>query len=76
MTQTTERRAALAGEIRAELARQDLTATALSKATGITPSTLSRRLDGVTPLLYEEVRAIAQFLGLKVSDLTERTDAI
>jgi transcriptional regulator with XRE-family HTH domain len=74
MTQQTQRRAAIAGEIRAELARQGLTYTACSAATHISPSTLSRRLAGNKPFLHEELQSIAQFLGIKISDLTERTD--
>lgn len=76
MTQTLHpnRRSALAGEIRAELARQNLTYSALAEATGITPSTISRRLQGVKPFDLDEIHTIAQFLGLKVSELTARTD--
>ena len=74
MNQQTQRRAAIAGEIRAELGRQNLTYTALAAATGISPSTLSRRLVGTKPFLLEELQSIAQFLGIKLSDLTERTD--
>ena len=74
MTHQTQRRAAIAGEIRAELGRQNLTYTALAAATGITPSTLSRRLIGTKPFLLEELQSIARFLGIKLSDLTERTD--
>jgi len=75
MAQQTQRRAAIAGEIRAELARQNLTYTALAAATGIRPSTLTRRLRGDKPFKLEEALSIAQFLGLKLSELTERTDA-
>ena len=74
MNHQTQRRAAIAGEIRAELARQGLSYTACAAATHISPSTLSRRLAGTKPFLLEEMQSIAQFLGIKLSDLTERTD--
>ena len=74
MTHQTQRRAAIAGEIRAELGRQNLTYSALAAAIGMSPSTLSRRLVGIKPFDIEELQSIAQFLGIKLSDLTERTD--
>lgn len=74
MNQQTQRRAAIAREIRAELGRQNLTYAALATATGINPSTLSRRLQGNKPFLLEELQSIAEFLKIKLSDLTERTD--
>jgi transcriptional regulator with XRE-family HTH domain len=70
-----QRRAAIAAEIRAELARQNLTYAALAKAIGMSPSTLGRRLEGLRPFYLEELEAIAQFLGLKLSEFTARTDA-
>jgi transcriptional regulator with XRE-family HTH domain len=76
MTQPQARRAKIAGEIRAELARQNLTYTALSAATGIDPSTLSRRLKGDKPFYLEELEKIAQFLGLPLSEFIERTEAV
>ena len=70
----TGRRARIAGEIRAELARQNKTASALSKATGISPATLSRRLRGDKPFFLEELEDIARFLDLPLSEITGRTE--
>ena len=78
MSQTNKdhigRRAKIAGEIRAELGRQHKTAVELSKAIGISPSTLTRRLAGKQPFFLEELEDIARFLGLPVSELTGRTE--
>jgi len=70
-----DRRAKFAGEIRAELARQGLSYAQLAKASGISPSTLSRRLEGNKPFLFEELEAIASFLGMPLSELSRRTEA-
>jgi transcriptional regulator with XRE-family HTH domain len=74
MTPNQQRRAAIAGEIRAELARQNLTYKALSEATGIPAATMTRRLKGTRPFYLEELQSIAQFLGLTLSELTERSE--
>jgi len=66
----------MAGEIRAELGRQNRSATQLAAATGISPATLSRRLQGKKPFYFEELEVIAQFLGLPLSELTARTDVM
>lgn len=64
----------MAGEIRAELARQNKSKTALAAHLGISSHTLRRRLDGVRPFFYEELIAVAQFLELPLSTLLERTE--
>lgn len=74
MNQRNERRAKIAGEIRAELARQGKTVPALATATGISPATLRRRLKGVKPFYLEELEEIATFLNLPVSYLAENTE--
>lgn len=74
MTQHTERRTRIAGEIRAELGRRNRSARQLAAATGISPATLSRRLQGKKPFDLEELESIAQFLELPLSVFTERTE--
>ena len=74
MTQHTERRQRIAGEIRAELGRQNRSARQLAVATGISPATLSRRLQGKKPFYLEELESIAQFLELPLSVFTARTE--
>lgn len=75
MSQREQRRAEIAGEIRAELARQNKTATQLSVATGISSATLSRRLSGLKPFYLEELEDISRFLGLPAWAFTERAEA-
>jgi len=74
MTHFSERRSRIAGEIRAELGRQGKSRHELAAAAGISPATLSRRLQGKKPFYLEELEAIAQFLEIRLSDLTERTE--
>jgi transcriptional regulator with XRE-family HTH domain len=75
MTQAViNRRAKLAGEIRAELARQNKSVAALAKAINMDPATLGRRLKGNKPFYFEELEAVSQFLGFRLSEFTARTD--
>lgn len=69
------RRSRIAGEIRAELGRQQITQATLAAAIDISPATLSRRLRGDKPFFLEELEDISRFLGLPVSEFTERTDS-
>lgn len=76
MTQPVmDRRAKIAGEIRAELARQNKTVASLAVAIGMDPATLGRRLKGDKPFYFEELEAVSQFLGFRLSEFTARTDA-
>lgn len=56
-------------EIRAEMARQDLSQTQLAKKLGWPLTTLHRRLRGHTPLGAEHLAQIANALGVPVSSL-------
>lgn len=61
---------ALAAEaIRVELARQRSSARRLAAALGLSPATISRRLNGEHPLTVDELYAAASFLGLPVTEL-------
>jgi len=68
------RRERVAGEIRAELARQNKSKSALAAHLGISTDTLRRRLDGVRPFFYEEIIGVSSFLDMPVSTLIERTE--
>jgi transcriptional regulator with XRE-family HTH domain len=68
------RRERVAGEIRAELARQNKSKTDLAAHIGISTDTLRRRLDGVRPFFFEEIISTADFLGVPVSTLLERSE--
>lgn len=64
----------LAGEIRAELGRQRKTVRGLAKHLHIGEVTLWRRMTGVSEFRLDELASVADFLGLSVSELTERTE--
>jgi len=53
-----------AAEIRAELARQDITQDDLAHRVGMSPSALSRRLAGLQPFELQELEGIAAALGV------------
>lgn len=57
----------VAAEIRAELARQGMTQDQLSAKTGISQSSLSRRLTAAYPFTTAEMATIAEALGVHVS---------
>ena len=75
MGMTTSTRAAgglneaVAGEIRAELARRQWSQVELATRMGVDQMWLSRRLRAVKPLTLTEFEAIAQALGLTPADL-------
>ena len=62
----------VAAEVRAEMARQDITRATLAVATDIPPYTLSRRLSGTGDLTVTELMRIAGALGVPAADLIER----
>lgn len=66
--------ALVAAEIRAELARQRITNGALAEKLGVSRAYLSRRLNGDTPLSIPDVAAIAEVLGIPISQLTKPVD--
>lgn len=64
----------LAGEVRAEMARQKRTAGEMARAVGITAHTAGRRLSGAVPFNITELDAVARWLGIDVAALMPRTD--
>lgn len=58
----------VAAEVRAEMARQDVTAQSIAPAAHISPATLSRRLSGTSPFSVAELEAVAGALGVEPSD--------
>ena len=60
---------AVAGEIRAEVARQRLTWRTLAQTTDITPSTLSRRMADPASLSLGELLAICSALDIAPREL-------
>lgn len=66
-----DRRERVAGEVRAHMARQRCTAAKLSTELGIPKATLSRKLNGKTPFLVDELMSIGDVLGIDVVALLE-----
>lgn len=60
----------VAGEIRAEMARQRKTGVDLAHALHCSQQSASRRLTGQTPLTLDELAAIAEWLSVPVSVFT------
>lgn len=56
-----------AAEVRAELARQQISQSRLALALGMTEVSMSRRLRAQTPFDVNELVAIAEFLQVPVS---------
>jgi transcriptional regulator with XRE-family HTH domain len=54
------------GEIRAEMARQDVTQAEVAQKLGVTQQTLSKRFAGLKPFDLLEVERLADILGVPV----------
>ena len=65
----TADRPSIAGEIRAECARQGITAGDLAGRAGLTPAAMSRRLNGHTEFTIREVIAVSAVLGIDAAAL-------
>jgi DNA-binding Xre family transcriptional regulator len=74
METTPRRRARIAAELRAEMARQKMTVVALSEATEIKVSTLRNRLAGKSPFYIEELDTICTELSVGLSAFVDRTE--
>ena len=68
--------AQLAAEVRAEMARQGVTAAKVAAATNISPASLSRRLNGTSDFTVAEMFRVAGFLQVTLSDLLRRAETI
>jgi transcriptional regulator with XRE-family HTH domain len=68
--------AVLAGEVRAEMARQGVTAAKVSQATDISRASLSRKLNGRNEFTVAEMLRVTKFLGLTLSDLLQRAESV
>jgi transcriptional regulator with XRE-family HTH domain len=63
----------LAGEVRAEMARQKRTAGEMAQALGITAHTAGRRLSGAVPFNVTELDAVARWLGVELEQLLQKS---
>lgn len=61
--------------VRAEAARRRVTVLELSRRTGISRPTLTRRLDGDSAFTVDELQAVARVLDLPVTSLLVDTAA-
>lgn len=62
---------AVAGELRAVVARRGIGQASLAEASGVAQATLSKILRGVAPIDVEQVYAICNALGVEPSDVLE-----
>jgi BetR domain. len=62
-------RAAYAGALRAEMARQHKTSQDLADVLSISQSSASRRMNGQVPIDLDEVYLVAQWLDVPLSTL-------
>lgn len=65
----TKTPAGVAAEIRAEMARQRRKQSDLAVVLGISPSYLSKKLSGQSPLLASDVESLAIELGVSIAYL-------
>lgn len=61
--------------IRAELARRGLSQRTLTGVLNISPTGVSKRLAGKTPLDVDELNKIAEYLGIPITALIDGQDA-
>lgn len=59
----------VAAEVRAELARQQMSQSELAKRLGVAQQTVSRRMTGEVPFDIAELATIAELLGVPMSQL-------
>lgn len=69
MTQPSTLTDIVAGEVRAQLARRKLTASALADAIGRSEMYVSRRISGNVAFDLADIEQVARFLGVAVADL-------
>ncbi|WKE50371.1 helix-turn-helix transcriptional regulator [Corynebacterium tuberculostearicum] len=64
----------VAEEIRAEMARQQISVDALSEKSGIPISTLRRSVKGQRPFTITELFVITRLLGISVVEIIQRAE--
>ncbi|GAA3510363.1 hypothetical protein GCM10022234_00810 [Aeromicrobium panaciterrae] len=68
-------RESIAAEVRAAMGRHNITAKAISVATGIPPATLSRKINGLVGFTLEELFKVTQALNISAADLIREATA-
>ncbi len=64
----------VAEEVRAEMARQEITVNTLSEKSGVPISTLRRSVKGQRPFTIQELFVITRLLGISVVDVIQRSE--
>lgn len=64
----------VAEEVRAEMARQEITVNTLSEKSGVPISTLRRSVKGQRPFTINELFVITRLLGLSVVEIIQRAE--
>lgn len=64
----------MVAQVRAEMARQDITTPELARRLGIAPATLRARLQSSAGLRMPDLSAIAQALQVPLSELVARAE--
>lgn len=70
----TTRSERVAEEVRAEMARQEITVNALSEKSGVPISTLRRSVKGKRPFTINELFVITRLLGISATELIQRAE--
>ena len=69
MNTTNTNQRITAAAVRSNLARTPITITQAAWAIGISRSTLSRKVNGHTPFKAEEIRTLANLMGIQPAEL-------
>ena len=69
MNTTNTNQRITAAAVRSNLARTPITITQAAWALGISRSTLSRKVNGHTPFKAEEIRTLANLMGIQPAEL-------
>ena len=64
----------VAEEVRAEMARQEITVNTLSEKSGVPISTLRRSVKGQRPFTINELFVITRLLGISVVEIIQRAE--
>lgn len=76
MTQPSTLADSVAAEVRAHLARRQLTATALANAIGKSEMYVSRRIRGEVAFDLVDIEQVARFLSIAVADLLPAAERV
>lgn len=73
---TKTQREIVGANVRAEMARRNVRQGAVAKALGISQPSVSARLSGATPFDVDELRTVADLLGVGLCSLFDEAPAV